>query len=415
MANTKVALVWRCKTELGWRQFKAVMGGNGRPKKGVVMVGDPPVERRYPEGTFQLRFYEADKMVYKTIGPDSNKALHVLHVQENLLKTRVTAAEAGVQIIEDPRRQTLAKTYAAFLQAAEDRGSPEAKAVYKTAVDEFFQVVRDKTYVDELKAEDMLKYQRHLRKRGCSDRTIHNRWANTKAFFLFCGLDCQKMSSEEGEKKKLMAPRYEEKTPEIYEPEEMQKLFPAIAEDESLFACCAIMHKCGLRDQEVRFLEWHNVNLTRGILSVRGNPRYGFKVKDHEQRDIPIPANLMGWLRTYRATHPNDLLVAPTSTSKPNTKHLLLLKRAAHRAGLNCNACEGCSTSAECSRWFLHKFRASCISLWLRPQSMGGAGLDLRTVMRLSGHADLASVMRYLSPADNESVRKGIDGINYGA
>ena len=254
MANTQVTLIWRCKTEQGWRQFKALMGKNGRPRKGWIMVDDQ--ERNYPEGTFQLRYYEGDKMVYKSVGPESNKALDAMHVQANLLKTRVTAAAAGVQIVEDPSRKTLAKAYAAFLEAADDRGSPEAKLVYKTAVDEFFQVIRDKRFVDELRAEDMLKYQRHLRQRGCSDRTVYNRWNNTKAFFLYCGFDSKKMPREGGEAGRLMAPKYEEQTPEIYEPEELKKFFAAIKNDPSLYACCMIMLKCGLRDREMRYLEW---------------------------------------------------------------------------------------------------------------------------------------------------------------
>jgi integrase len=419
MANTQVTLIWRCKTEAGWRQFKAVMGANGRPKKGVVMDGDPPQEVQYPQGSFQLRYYEGNKMIYKNVGPDTGKALDEKYKLENLLKTRVTAVEAGVQIVEDPRRKTLATAYEAFLQSADDRGSDEAKIVYRTALDEFFQVI-NRTYVDELTMEDMLQYQRHLRKRGCSDRTIFNRWSNVKAFFLYCGFDPKKMPSEDGEKRKLKAPKYEEQTPEIYEPEEMGEIFKfmesdaAIESDPGLYACCQIMLKCGLRDQEACYLEWRNVNLNSGILSVRGNPRYDFKVKDSEQRDIPMPKSLVRWLRSYREARPQDLLVCPTVTGLPNTKHLRLLKSAAFRAGLNCNSCPTCVEKNECERWFLHKFRATAITMWLRPKEMGGAGLDLRTVMKLSGHADLASVMRYLSPASDEAVRKGVDAVTWG-
>jgi integrase len=412
VANTTVELVWRCKTEKGWRYYPVVFGGNGRPRKGAVMVGRD--ERNYPEGNFYVRYYEGEQTRYRKIGTDSNKALDALRVQENALRSYAAAAKAGHEIVEDPQRRTLAKAYAAFLQAADDRGSSEARIVYRTAVDDFFKVIRGKTYLDELTAEDMLKYQRHLRAEGYADRTIHNRWANTKAFFLFCGFDSKKMPSEDGEKKRLAAPKYEEQTPEVYEPEEMERFFPAIERDPSFYACCQIMLKCGLRDQELRYLEWQNVNLKRGILHVEGNPRYGFKVKDSEQRDIPIPEKLVDWLQKYRAAHPNDRLVCPTSTGKPNTKHLLLLKRAVHRAGLNCNVCKTCDKKNECERWYLHKFRSSCVTRWLRPTSMGGAGLDLRTVMRLSGHSDLASVMRYLSPADNDIVRKSVNGIEWG-
>jgi integrase len=417
LANSQVTLIWRCKTDAGWRQFKAVTGGNGRVRKGVVMVGDPPVERHYPEGTYQLRYYEGNKMVYKTVGPESKKAMDEKAVLENLLKTRITAAAAGVQVVEDPERRTLAMVQEAFLQAAEDRGSNEAVIVYRTALKEFFQVVT-KTYVDELRAEDMLAYQRHLRQRGCSDRTIHNRFANTKAFFLYCGFDSKKMPREDGESQALTAPNFEEQTPEIYEPEELKPFFAEIKDDHATYAACQIMLKCGLREQEMTYLEWKNVNLKRGVVHIEGNPYYGFKVKDSEQRDIPIPTDLVNWLQQYRHARPHDRLVSPTAQGKPSTKFLRTVKRAATRAGLNCNACKGCDLLAKhgsghtneygCHHWFLHKFRATAITMWLR------SGLDLRTVMKLSGHANLESVMRYLSPASDKSVRQHVMGIDWG-
>jgi integrase len=39
--------------------------------------------------------------------------------------------------------------------------------------------------------------------------------------------------------------------------------------------------------------------------------------------------------------------------------------------------------------------------------------MDLRTVMKLSGHSDLASVMRYLSPAADAAIKAHIDGLEW--
>lgn len=371
----------------------------------MIAAGNPPVERNYPDGSFQLRYYEGERMMYMSVGTDASKAIDAQRVQENKLKAQIHATAAGIQIVEDPDRRTLTKAYRAFLQATEDRGSTEARVVYETALDEFFQVVR-KTYADELTAEDLLLYQRHLRTRGKAPRTIYNRWANVKAFYLYCGLDTKAM--------KIKAPKYEEQTPEVYEPEEMKVFFPAIADDPSFYAACQIMLKCGLRDQEIRYLEWPQVNLGRGVLHIRGNATYGFKVKDSEERNVPMPKELVTWLEKYRSEHPKDRLVTHTKNGKPNTKLLKQLKGAARRAGLNCNACDGCERVKECEHWFLHKFRATAITMWLRSRESGGAGLDLRTVMKLSGHSDLASVMRYLSPASDDAVQRQVSAIAWG-
>ena len=51
--------------------------------------------------------------------------------------------------------------------------------------------------------------------------------------------------------------------------------------------------------------------------------------------------------------------------------------------------------------------RATYITTLLR------SGMDLRTVMRLSGHADMDSVMRYLRPAGTEEVQDRVNAITW--
>jgi hypothetical protein len=73
--------------------------------------------------------------------------------------------------------------------------------------------------------------------------------------------------------------------------------------------------------------------------------------------------------------------------------HLLRrLKILVKKAGLGCGTCATCLAKTGCENWWLHKFRATYITTLLR------SGMDLRTTRRLSGHADLESVMRYLRP-----------------
>jgi hypothetical protein len=46
-------------------------------------------------------------------------------------------------------------------------------------------------------------------------------------------------------------------------------------------------------------------------------------------------------------------------------------------------------------------------------QPCSGPVLDLRTVMKLSGHSDLASVMRYLRPAEGTEVQNRVNAIQW--
>ena len=50
-----------------------------------------------------------------------------------------------------------------------------------------------------------------------------------------------------------------------------------------------------IAEREAVYLAWTSGDLDRRILRVRANPDYGFKVKDKEQRDLPIPDDLLGF------------------------------------------------------------------------------------------------------------------------
>jgi integrase len=91
-------------------------------------------------------------------------------------------------------------------------------------------------------------------------------------------------------------------------------------------------------------------------------------------------------------------LLVGTKSDKPEGHFLRKLKVRSYRANLHCGVCEGCRIHKECERWYLHKFRATYITHLLRN------GVDIRSVMKLSGHADIESVMAYLRPAEDESL-----------
>ena len=395
MANRKVVLVRLCKTEKGWRRYPAVVGKNGRIKPDFVVVDGK--ERKYPDGRYQLRTYVGSRMIYRDAGENAAAAITAQTKAEHLLQAKASAKQAGVKIEEVPGRLSLARELNRFVQAAEDRGSNSAAAVYRTAADEFLRIV-GKTFADEITPEDILLHQRGLRKRGCEPRTIANRHASVTAFLRFCKLDVKTLAPAK--------PKYEKTVPEVYSTEELRAFFASI-KDEHLYLIFETLLKCGLRDQEAVYLTWDNIDFVTGTLKVRSKPEFDFKIKDKEERDIPIPTDLLESLKTYRKKHPNGRLVTGTATDKPNRKLLRTLKRLVKAAGLNCNHCAGCKTHKECEGWWLHKFRAPCITRLLQ------SGMDLRTVMKFSGHSDLESVMRYLSPAADAAIKAHVDGVKW--
>jgi integrase len=393
--NRTVKLVRYCKTEKGWKRLPAVIGRNGRVRPGYVQQDGKLIE--YPQGNYQLRFYAGSKVQYESIGDNAAEALLKLHQKEKFLTAEDAAQDAGAVLVEEPSRLNLQKQLDRFILATQDRGSNVAAKVYKLAVDDFLAVT-GKTYADKLTPDDMRLYVRALRGRGLSDRTLANRYKNVKAFLLFCGLSVKKLASA--------VPAYEKKLPEVYTAEELTAFFASLKQDYHKLVFNLLL-KCGLRDQEAEYLCWSDIDLNAGMLRVRSKPELGFKVKDKEERELPLPPDLLEMLKAWRTEHPNTRIVLGTSTDKPNTKLLLLLKRLARAAGLNCGACDGCKERQECGRWYLHKFRHTFCTKLLR------SGMDLSTVQALMGHSDIQSTMRYLRPHETDAVRDRVASINW--
>lgn len=396
MTNRKVTLVRLCKTENGWRRYPVVVGKNGRVRPNYVFVDGK--ERAYPEGRYQLRTYEGSKMVYRDAGDNAAAAATAQIKATHVLTAKAEAKAGGVKVEEDPPgRKSLSRGLKRFIEATEDRGSHAAAVEYKPVCEDFLRVI-GKTYADELTPEDILNFQKDLRDRGKSPRTIFNRHGYVVAFLKHLGLDTKSLAPKR--------PKFEKKLPEVYSPGELAAFFASV-KDERLRLTFELLLKTGLRELEAVYLYWSNIDLKDGVLRVRSKPQLGFKIKDYEERDIPIPADLLARLNTYRKKHPSAKFVTGTKTDRPNKKLLRTLKRLVNAGGLNCGQCRGCIEHRECHHWWLHKFRATCITQLLR------SGMDLRTVMKFSGHNDLASVMRYLSPAGDEAIKAHVNAVKW--
>jgi integrase len=237
----------------------------------------------------------------------------------------------------------------------------------------------------EIERGDLLKFSAFLRDRkGQSPRSVHNKFANVMSFLKANGI--------RGLVDKNDWPRFVEEEPEVYEREELYKLFKACNAEERLWYEFFLM--TGMREQEVMHCTWSDVILTRSTVTVRYKPEYGFSPKNYREREIPIPAKLVKRLKTWKAKSDKACgLVFPTAGCKPKLDFLDCLKAVAERAKL------------DKENFWLHKFRATFAtwSLW--------AGVDLRTMQQWLGHSDMESTMRYLKPSRSQQVREKVNKI----
>lgn len=258
-----------------------------------------------------------------------------------------------------------------------------------------------KRYLQEINRDDCLGFMRHLYSMGNEARTVFNRMGIVQQLLRLHGIT--------GLLKPRDKPKFVSNVREMYQPEELKALLKACSPDERVLYMFFLL--TGERDKEVRYTTWSDIDFRRKCVRVTAKKHLGFKPKDKEEREIPVPSLLLTALKEYKVRqagpNPNDLIF-PTSQGRPDKKFENKLKRIARRGKLNCGHCQSkhgnkCSEGPHCSKWYLHKFRHTFATTNLEH------GVSIRTVQEWLGHSDLESTMVYLKFVRHKDIQKLLD------
>ena len=382
MPNREVNVTKRVRTAQGLRYCPVVLSANGRIKPDFVYANG--VQERHPEGAYYLEWREGNKRIRVSVGKDAADAT----AQRLRKEAELNAINNGVAVVApdktNEKRRTISTTVAEYLSEIKLTKKPKTYAAYSTAL-AYFQESCTKTYLEDIGRKDLLKFAAFLRdEKGQSPRSCWNKFSNIMSFLKAQGI--------RGLVGKNDWPRFTEAEPEVYEQDELDKLFAVCDEEEQLWFEFFLM--TGMREQEVMHCEWADINLVHGTVTVRYKPAYGFSPKNYREREIPIPAKLVKSLKSWKAKADKTCgLVFPTAGCNPKQNFLDDLKACAQRAKFSKED------------FWLHKFRATFATwaLW--------AGVDLRTVQLWLGHSDIESTMRYLKPSRSQQVREKVNEI----
>jgi integrase/recombinase XerD len=379
--NRQANLTKRIRTSKGLRFCPVVVSSNGRVKPDYVTIGDK--EERHPEGAYYLEWYEGSKRVRLSLGKDAATAAARRHQQEQILASKA----AGIKLADEEKSDgsLLGDAVAVYLDDIKKTKKPKTYAAYKTAL-EYFLESCTKARITDINRTDLLQYSAFLRDvKKLQPRTVYNKFESIMSFLKTNGI--------RGLVGKNDWPRYVEDEPEIYEREDLNKFFAACTEDERLWYEFFLM--TGLREQEVMYCTWAEINLNRGVVTVRYKPEFGFSPKAYKGWEVPIPDRLVKSLKALKARVDPAVcpLVFPTSGCRPKLDFLDMCKAIARRAKLNPD------------HFWLHKFRSTFATwaLW--------NGVDLRTVQQWMGHSDLESTLRYLKPNRGAAVRDKVNAM----
>ncbi|HEX3740236.1 MAG TPA: site-specific integrase [Terriglobales bacterium] len=363
------------------RYCPVVLSANGRIKPNLVLVNGKP--ERHPEGSYYLEWRDGSKRVRLSVGKDAQDAA----ARRLRKEAELNAVIHGVTVApdkSDSKHRPIGAAITAYLEETKLTKKPKTLAAYTTALD-YFQESCHKMYLEEIERHDMLKFSAFLRDdKNQAPRSCWNKFANVMSFL--------KANGVRGLLKKTDWPRFTEEEPEIYEESELSKLFSACDEEERLWFEFFVM--TGMREQEVMFSYWSDVNLTASTVRVTHKPDRNWTPKAYKERELPIPAKLTKKLKAWRKKSAKGCnLIFPTTGYKPKLDFLDCLKAVAERAKL------------DKENFWLHKFRATFATrcLW--------AGVDLRTVQLWLGHSDMESTLRYLKPSRSDETRAKVNAI----
>jgi integrase/recombinase XerD len=257
--------------------------------------------------------------------------------------------------------------------------SPTTIRLYLYAVREFAKHFGKPP--DQLGAEHIRQYQLFLIKDKQASQSTCIQLVCALRFFYTHTLN-HKIEIE-----RIPFPRRERKLPLILSREEVQALLEAPG-DLRHRAMLAILYGSGLRVSEVARLKVADIDSARNVLWVRSG-------KGRRDRQALLPPKLRELLRCYwRSQRPTDWLFPGADPTQPISVKTIF------------RACRQAARSAGIARSVHpHLLRHAFATHLLE------AGVNLRTIQFLLGHANLETTARYLQVADVCSAPTGASSV----
>jgi len=257
------------------------------------------------------------------------------------------------------------------------RSKPNTHRKYEAVLERFVEFFRDKESIDQIGADDLTRYIIALKK-------DHNLGANTILHNMIVVAQFFKRQGRAGITRGLQLPERITPLPREYTTADLAKFFKATYDTERVLFSTFLL--TGLRELEVVHLFWADVSFELQTVRVTSKPELGSYPKRWEEREVPIPVQLIQLLKTH-TRRPGCKFVF--FSSKGNREYHMLdrCKAVAKRAGL------------EPAKFDLKTFRSTYASRTLR------TGFDVRTVQHWMGHKSLETTMRYLVPSQEVHAR----------
>jgi integrase len=339
-------------------------------------------------GYYFVEWWQGKKRCRQMAGHTPSEATEAQRRKRNELLGELIAAGKDIAKPEEGSATTFANAIQMFLShvRVHSPDKPNTLRRYEKVQEHFERILGKKKFIEAITRADIDDYktarstqesQQH-KGRIITPRTINFEVSVLRTFFYFLinerGIrmenPCARFKALKDQKAKAR------RKPPTYTQAELDKIFAKCDETEkTIFATLLLT---GLRDQELCFLAWRDVDIKNpknASIKVSGEGKDGFSPKDYEERPIPIPEELAERLAKIPRTAE---WVFPNKKGKRLTHLLRRLKEIAE--------------AAKVPHATLHKFRHTYATRLLE------SGCDIVTVQKLMGHSDIETTQQYLNP-----------------
>ena len=379
----RVNLIKKIKIGKDWRFAPVVPEANGRLKDKVRVNGQVEV---HVEGSYFIEWWVSGRRFREaTTREDAIECARHKTVERRAIRAGLIASPEPQS---DPSPKTeIGKAIDDYLRYVKMQRKKRTYLTYRYTLDVLLRASYKRKYAEDATRQDALDFMTYCYEQGLGARTVYDKIVTVLQLFKRHG------------REKLMEkgdwPSYVDTIRPIYEPEELTAMFKVASEDEA--DMLKFILGSGSRDQEIRYVEYLDLDFRHDLVRVTAKPEWDFTPKNWEERVVPLPHALMERLKLRKGrkqARPHDLVFGNTK-GRPDSEMDTVVKRLAERARLNCGRCvtehgNKCAEGAYCMNFFLHKFRHTFATNHLRD------GVDIRTVQSWLGHRDIKSTMVYL-------------------
>jgi integrase len=319
-AAGRVNILKKVKVNGAWVLCSAVVETNGKLKDKVRVKGAVEI---HSEGQYFTEWWEGPKRKREQIADRTELLDRARRKSLEVEAARIGVSVATLEQAKEPLEKgpTVREAVEAYLENIKPpQREPRTYIAYKCCLGTFVATCKQQ-YVADVKRDDVLAFIRHLYSIGNGGRTAYNRAVIVAQMLKANGIINLLQRRD--------WPDYVEPMCPVYEQEELEKFFAACTEDERTLYMTYLL--TGLRDKEVRYLTWRDVDFRNQAVRVTAKPQYDFKPKNKEEREVPVPQSLLDLLLAHREKqrpHPSGF-VFPTANHEPDKKHENKLKKIA--------------------------------------------------------------------------------------